>query len=199
MISYIIFILILFVLLYFYFYKKEIIKEEIKIPENIKVPELSMVYLTISIEEQFKDPTFGKIIIKLYDNTPRTSNNFLELCKRKMYINTKFHRIIKNFMIQSGDYDGLGGMSIYNELFEDENFLNKHNKPGLLSMANSGPNTNGSQFFITTTETPHLDNKHVVFGEVISGMDYVYNLENQITNHKDEPLKNCYISDCGLI
>ena len=99
-----------------------------------------LVYLTVAIEDQFKDPNIGKIVIKLYNNTPKTSHNFLSLCEQKKYANTKIHRVIKNFMIQSGDFtnqDGTGGFSIYGRTFEDENFLNKHDKPGLLSMANS--------------------------------------------------------------
>jgi len=165
------------------------------------VPQDFLVYLTVAIEDQFKDPNLGKIIIRLYNNTPKTSHNFMTLCEQKKYSNVKIHRVIKNFMIQTGDFtnqDGTGGYSIYGQKFEDENFLNKHDKPGLLSMANSGPNTNGSQFFITTAEASHLDGKHVVFGEVISGMEYVYDIENQVTNHNDEPVRKCYISDSGL-
>lgn len=160
-----------------------------------------LVYLTVAIEDQFKDPNLGKIIIRLYNNTPKTSHNFMSLCEQKKYSNTKIHRVIKNFMIQTGDFtnqDGTGGYSIYGKTFEDENFLNKHDRPGLLSMANSGPNTNGSQFFITTAEASHLDGKHVVFGEVISGIEYVYDIENQVTNNNDEPVRKCYISDSGI-
>lgn len=170
-------------------------------PEPEKIPQDFLVYLTIAIEDQFKDPDIGKIVIKLYNNTPKTSHNFLSLCEQKKYMNTNIHRVIKNFMIQSGDFtnhDGTGGYSIYGKTFEDENFLNKHDRPGLLSMANAGPNTNGSQFFITTAEANHLDNKHVVFGEVVSGMEYVYDIENQVTNHNDEPVRKCFISDCGI-
>ncbi len=166
-----------------------------------QIPQDFLVYLTVAIEDQFKDPNIGKIVIRLYQNTPKTAHNFLSLCEQKKYANTKIHRVIKNFMIQSGDFtnhDGTGGYSIYGQTFEDENFTNRHDKPGLLSMANAGPNTNGSQFFITTAEASHLDNKHVVFGEVVSGMEYVYDIENQVTNHNDEPVRKCYISDCGI-
>ncbi len=159
------------------------------------------IYLTVAIEDQFKDPTLGKIIIKLYSNTPKTSENFISICENKKYLGTKIHRVIKNFMIQTGDFtnnDGTGGYSIYGKNFEDENFNNKHDRPGLVSMANSGPNTNGSQFFITTSDTPHLDGKHVVFGEVVGGMEFVFDIENQVTDNNDCPVRKCYISDCGL-
>ena len=105
-------------------------------------------------------------------------------------------------MIQGGDFtnhNGTGGRSIYGEKFEDENFQIKHDKPYLLSMANSGPNTNGSQFFITTSETPHLDGKHVVFGEVIEGFDLVDKLNNTRTDMSDHPTDKIVISDCGNI
>jgi peptidylprolyl isomerase len=118
---------------------------------------------------------YGKIIIKLFsDVVPKTCNNFRELCKTKKYYNSPFHRIIKDFMIQGGDFtngNGTGGASIYGSKFPDENFKLKHSKPYLLSMANSGPNTNGSQFFITTNPAPHLDGRHVVFGEIYEGFE----------------------------
>ena len=156
------------------------------------------VYLDISLNNQKE-----RVIIKLFDDiVPKTANNFRELCKTKKYVGTPFHRIIKNFMVQSGDFtnkDGTGGYSIYGDRFDDENFELKHTKPGLLSMANAGPNTNGSQFFITTVETPHLDDKHTVFGEVISNMNFIYKLENEKTDANDKPLNNCIIDDCGLL
>ena len=105
-------------------------------------------------------------------------------------------------MIQGGDFtrgDGRGGMSIFGEKFEDENFDIPHDQPYLLSMANSGPNTNGSQFFITTSEQPHLDGKHVVFGRILDGFDIIDYLNNIETNNDDRPKKNIKIVDCGII
>ena len=118
------------------------------------------------------------------------------------YKGSSFHRIIKGFMCQGGDFtahNGTGGISIYGEKFEDENFELNHDRPGLLSMANAGPGTNGSQFFITTAATPHLNGKHVVFGRVIKGMGIVRTMENTPKGEQDKPLKDVIISDCGVL
>jgi peptidylprolyl isomerase len=149
----------------------------------------------------------GRVVFELYnDIVPKTAENFRSICvgdnpKKLSYKGNIFHRIIPSFMCQGGDItrgDGTGGYSIYGETFKDENFKAKHIKPGLLSMANAGPNTNGSQFFITTVECPWLDGAHCVFGEVVEGMDVVQNMEKQGTrsgNVKSE----VKIADCGQL
>tara|TARA_B100001093_G_scaffold520450_1_gene616069 strand:+ start:962 stop:1603 length:642 start_codon:yes stop_codon:yes gene_type:complete len=143
------------------------------------------------------------IEIRLFDDElPITTKNFRQIAKNgingKKYNNSIFHRIIPNFMIQGGDIlnnNGTGSISIYGEKFDDEGFSLKHDKPGLLSMANSGPNTNGSQFFITTVSTPHLDNKHVVFGEVVKGFEYIKEIEKIETDSNDKPYNRVEIVD----
>jgi peptidyl-prolyl cis-trans isomerase-like 1 len=143
------------------------------------------------------ETTMGPITIELYWlHAPRTCRNFYELTKRGYYDNTIFHRIIKNFIIQGGDPTGTGrgGESIYGRTFNDEITRElKHTGAGILSMANSGPNTQGSQFFITLAPCPWLDGKHTIFGRVSSGMSVVKKLGNVPTDANDRPLEDMRI------
>lgn len=207
-------IILILCILYYFFYKKKSIKQQVFIPQIIEHKNIkrkkhkknknksintNIVYLSIAIGDEEQ----GNIIIKLFEDiVPKTCNNFKLLCKNKNYKGSIFHRVIKDFMIQGGDftnYDGTGGRSIYGNKFEDENFKIPHNKPYLLSMANSGPNSNGSQFFITTSETPHLNGKHVVFGEVIDGTDIVDYINNINVDAHDRPKYDVVITDCGYV
>ena len=154
----------------------------------------------------------GRIVFGMFgDTVPLTVDNFVKLCTGEMgtgksgkplhFKGSAFHRIIQGFMAQGGDFtlgDGRGGESIYGEKFKDENFNLKHTKPNLLSMANAGPNTNGSQFFITFAATPWLDGRHTVFGEVLEGEDIVKALE-AIGSSSGKTSKKAVIADSGIL
>ncbi|KAI9364593.1 peptidyl-prolyl cis-trans isomerase E [Pilaira anomala] len=161
----------------------------------------SRVYLDIQIGQSLA----GRIEIELRgDVVPKTAENFRALCTGEVgygFRNSVFHRIIPQFMCQGGDItkgNGTGGKSIYGAKFADENFTLKHTEPGTLSMANSGPNTNGSQFFICTEKTPWLDGKHVVFGRVVSGMNVVREME-RCGSSNGKTSKRVSIVDCGQL
>ncbi|XP_050234742.1 peptidyl-prolyl cis-trans isomerase CYP21-1 [Mercurialis annua] len=167
------------------------------------------VYLDVDIEEQ----RLGRIVIGLYGQVvPKTVENFRALCtgekgkgnsgKALHYKGTPLHRIVSGFVIQGGDIvhgDGKGSESIYGGTFPDENFKIKNSHPGAVAMVNSGPNSNGSQFFITTVKASWLDGEHVVFGKVIQGMDTVYAIEGGAGTYSGKPRKKVVIADSGEI
>lgn len=159
------------------------------------------------------DGKANRLTFELFaDTTPRTAENFRCLCtgekgigissKPLHFKNSIFHRVIPGFMAQGGDFtrfNGTGGESIYGRTFNDENFIRKHTGPGMLSMANAGKNTNGSQFFVTFKATPHLNDKHVVFGRIVTGIEFLRQIEQAPTAKGDKPLTDIVIVGCGQI
>ena len=179
-------------------------------PIKPQAPVTSRVYLDIAIDQK----PVGRIVIGLHGSVaPKTVHNFETLCRgdTKMgnvslkYKGSTFHRIIPGFMIQGGDFtkhNGTGGRSVYGTpidgRFNDENFVLQHTGPGIVSMANSGPNTNGSQFFITTTRTAHLNNRHVVFGTVVDGWEVIQLVESYGSS-TGKPVVDVRIIDTGVL
>ncbi len=170
------------------------------------------VFLAIAIDGK----TLGRVVIELFaDAAPKTAENFRALCtgekgvgkkgRKLQYKGSAFHRIIPQFMCQGGDFtsgDGTGGESIYGDKFDDETFQGKagrHFGPGTLSMANAGPHTNTSQFFLCTSATPHLNGRHVVFGQILTGYDEVVKAMEAVGSADGKPTRKVAIADCGVV
>jgi cyclophilin family peptidyl-prolyl cis-trans isomerase len=166
---------------------------------NAENPKLPKCFLDITADGK----PLGRVVVELRsDVVPKTAENFRALCTGEKgfgYKGSSFHRIIPQFMCQGGDFtrhNGTGGKSIYGERFEDEGFALKHTGPGILSMANAGPNTNGSQFFLCTVKTAWLDGHHVVFGSVVEGMEVLKTMESY-GSQSGSPSAKILIADCG--
>eukprot|EP00921_Rhytidocystis_pertsovi_P025723 GHVQ01041495.1.p1 GENE.GHVQ01041495.1~~GHVQ01041495.1.p1 ORF type:complete len:234 (+),score=36.56 GHVQ01041495.1:183-884(+) len=178
--------------------------------ETLKGPSGETVTAEVYFDIAIDGKPAGRVEMGLFGEvTPLTADNFLQLCKgwnapsgdTLTYKESIFHRVIPNFMLQGGDFtnhNGTGGTSIYGARFADENFIVKHTRHGLLSMANAGPGTNGSQFFITTVATPWLDGKHVVFGVVTSNYELVQTIE-ALGSQSGKPSKTVKIIDSGVL
>ncbi len=162
------------------------------------------VYAEVFFDITIDGEPAGRVVMELSDETPKTSENFRALCTGEKgfgYAGSGFHRIIPNFMCQAGDFtnhNGTGGKSIYGDRFDDENFTLKHTGAGILSMANAGPNTNGSQFFICTADTAWLDGKHCVFGHVSEGLDTIRACE-AVGSASGTPSARVVIDTCGEV
>jgi len=177
-------------------------------PPHHDLIKLPQVFLDISVGEK---PSARMVFVLYADTVPKTAENFRQLCTEQhegvtargkpfTYRNSILHRKIPGLMVQGGDFEnenGTGGESIYGRRFEDEAFRDKHTRRGLLAMANDGPNTNGSNFFVSFAPAEHLDRRHVIFGELIQGFDLLDMLEDLPTNPEHRPLDDCVITACG--